>query len=220
MKAPVAALALAASLGVAMPTVAQGAAEISHARTVATMYATAACVVETHGQAIEAFLSAPVQRMPSYLERSVERCLGSHTYDLQFAGVAMPVAFWRGALAAAYVRRRQRALPPAISQRRASYTASWMSSQANDLVVEEMSACLAETQPSLVDDVLLTPPASLQEAGALKTISQFMGPCLRQGVTLKTNPDMLHASLGEALYHREFDPASTTSLASAAGGKN
>lgn len=122
---------------------------------------------------------------------------GTHTQR-----AVMPTDIYRGMLAEAVLRKDNLAASLTPSERKASYTASWFSVTGRPLAVDEMGACLAETNPAGVRALVATTVQSSEEARSFSELSAWMGPCLTVGAQLNANRQSLRAALAEALYHR------------------
>jgi hypothetical protein len=124
--------------------------------------------------------------------------------------VSFPTDVYRGMLAEAalrkdYARRTLAALP-----RERTYSRPWFATTSRPTVVDEMGACVADTDPAGVQALLGTTPETDNEKAAIKRLMPSVGPCLTAGATLNANRQSLRAALAEALYHRFRAPASPT----------
>lgn len=88
-----------------------------------------------------------------------------------------------------------------------SYERSWFGLSGRNIVVDEMAACVADTNPIGIRDLVRTRPESSEEKAALTALSSSFGPCLRVGAKLQANRTGLRAALAEALLQRIQQPA-------------
>lgn len=86
------------------------------------------------------------------------------------------------------------------------YLRPWFIATGRDPAVDEMSACIADTDPSGILAVIATVPDSSQESWALGNISPWLGKCLAAGAQLQSDRIALRAALADALYQRVRDP--------------
>lgn len=127
--------------------------------------------------------------------------------------VRFPADVYRGMLAEAALRQdfSRGSLPPL--QRQRVYARPWFGATTRPLVVDEMAACVADTNPAGVQALLGTTAESDEEAAAVSRIMPSLGPCLTAGATLNANRQALRAALAEALYHRFLAPSASASAA-------
>lgn len=86
------------------------------------------------------------------------------------------------------------------------YLRPWFAATGRDPAVDEMSACIADTDPSGIVALIATAPGSSQESWALGNISPWLGKCLAAGAQLHSDRAALRAALADALYQRVRDP--------------
>jgi hypothetical protein len=122
-------------------------------------------------------------------------------------GVIYPPDIMRGDLAEEIVKRERRtlaALQPLPIQK--VYSRSWFPFTGRDVSVDEMAACVADTNPAAIVNLLDTQPFSDAEGAAFGNLMPYMGPCLRAGTKLEGKREPLRAALAEALYQRLANP--------------
>jgi hypothetical protein len=113
----------------------------------------------------------------------------------------------RGLVAEAALRDSSAAAalrPLPFQQKR--YLRPWFVATGRDPAVDEMSACIADTDPSGVVALIATAPGSSQESWAMSTISPWLGKCLAAGAQLHSDRAALRAALADALYQRVRNP--------------
>ena len=86
------------------------------------------------------------------------------------------------------------------------YLRPWFAATGRDPAVDEMSACIADTDPSGIVALIATAPGSSQESWALGNISPWLGKCLAAGAQLHSDRAALRAALADALYQRVRAP--------------
>ena len=119
----------------------------------------------------------------------------------------IPTEIYRGMMAEAAMRHDQNlASLLAPLPRKASYGASWFAVTGRPLAVDEMSACMAETDPAGIRNLLVTTAETPEEKKAFSALTPGFGPCLTTGATLNANRQSMRAALAEALYHRAVAP--------------
>ncbi|MBL0000312.1 MAG: hypothetical protein IPO97_04475 [Sphingomonadales bacterium] len=88
-----------------------------------------------------------------------------------------------------------------------SYVRPWFGLSSRNLVIDEMAACVADTNPAGVSALFKTRPESDKEKTAISTLAASFGPCLRAGAKLRANSMGLRAALAEAMWQRALQPA-------------
>jgi hypothetical protein len=115
--------------------------------------------------------------------------------------VSFPPDILRGMLAEAALDRDQAAaLQPLPLQQ--IYQRNWYAVTGRHISVDEMGACVADTNPAGVLALARTEPVSEEESAAFGALMDNFGKCLRAGVKLQASRPALRAALSEALYQR------------------
>lgn len=132
--------------------------------------------------------------------------------------ISYSLEVYRGMLAEAALRQNysRASLPPLPRER--VYSRPWFAATGRPNVVDEMAACVADTNPAGVQALLSTMAETAEEGAAVSRLMPSMGPCLTVGAKLNANRQSLRASLAEALYHRFRSPTAATPAASPTGG--
>ena len=119
---------------------------------------------------------------------------------------SMPAPIYRGMLAEAALRQGDIAglLPPL--ERQPTYSRAWFAVTGRPLAVDEMAACMADTNPLGLRALFATTAETPEELAAFSNLSSWMGPCLTAGAKLSANRQSLRAAFAEALYHRAVTP--------------
>jgi hypothetical protein len=117
--------------------------------------------------------------------------------------VSFPRDILRGMLAEAALERsgdQLAALQPLPLQQ--IYQRDWYAVTGRHISVDEMGACVADTNPAGVVALARTEPASGEENAAFGALMDNFGKCLRAGVKLQASRPALRAALSEALFQR------------------
>ena len=141
-------------------------------------------------------------------------CLGySNLSDMSDTSiVSMPPDILRGKIAEAFLKdERDKIAALAALPLARDYARSWFAATGRDPVIDEMGACVADTNPRGVGAVLSTRGYSKEEGAAFGALSPSLGPCLRVGAKLQANRPALRAALADALYQRLHGPAPVAS---------
>ena len=113
----------------------------------------------------------------------------------------------RGMIAEAALRGSSAATalqPLPLQQKR--YIRPWFVATGRDPAVDEMGACVADTNPAGILALVATAPNSSQESEAIGNLNSWLGRCLAAGAQLHADRMALRASLVDALYQRLRDP--------------
>ena len=132
--------------------------------------------------------------------------------------VSMPSEILRGMLAEAALNRSREkvdALQPLPLQQ--LYQRNWYAVTGRHVSVDEMGACIADTNPAGIARLIRTVPLSREEGAAFAGLTDSLGKCLRAGTRLQANRQSLRAALAEALYQRLHAPAPSSVTASTEG---
>ena len=122
--------------------------------------------------------------------------------------VSYPPDVMRGDIAEELLKRQRGTvgqLQPLPIQK--SYARSWFEFTGRDVSVDEMAACVADTNPMAIMALLDTTPQSTAEGAAFSNLIPYLGPCLVAGTKLEGAREPLRAALAEALYQRMENPA-------------
>ena len=95
--------------------------------------------------------------------------------------------------------------PLPVQQKR--YLRPWFAATGRNSSVDEMGACIADSNPSGIMALIGTVPKTSQESAAFAALGDSLGKCLSAGTTLHASPEALRAALADALYQRVQDPA-------------
>ena len=139
------------------------------------------------------------------------RCFGEDASNdlVETRIVQIPPPIMRGMLAEAALDRSEsqaKALQPLPIQQ--IYQRDWYAITGRHLTVDEMGACIADTNPAGVLALVNTVPVSKEEAAAFTALRPNLGACLRAGTKLQASQQALRAALADALFQRLNAPAS------------
>lgn len=98
--------------------------------------------------------------------------------------------------------------PLPLQQKR--YLRPWFAATGRNAAVDEMGACMADTNSAGIMYLLRTPPGSSQESAAIGSLAPSIGKCLSAGTRLDADPRGLRSALADALYQRVSNPSLST----------
>ena len=188
------------------------AASPASAATSAQAYA--ACLMQSHATQVRELLQAstaeaanrPYQALEND-DRCFSRVFGNRAVRPE--EMAPSLDFLRGNLAeqalaadASRVAALQ-ALP--LQQKR--YVRPWFAATGRHPAVDEMGACMADTDPAGIATLIRTEPGSAEENSALSGLSPALTKCLSAGTRLDASREALRAALADALYQRLNNPS-------------
>jgi hypothetical protein len=87
------------------------------------------------------------------------------------------------------------------------YQRPWFAVTGRHLSVDEMGACIADTNPAGIAALIRTVPTSREEGAAFGALGANLSECLRAGTKLQANRQSLRAALADALFQRLHAPA-------------
>lgn len=125
----------------------------------------------------------------------------------------IPRDILRGMLAETALGREDkvRALQPLPLQQ--IYQRNWFAVTGRHVSVDEMGACIADTNPAGILTLVRSVPTSPEENAAFAALGGNLGTCLRAGTKLQASRQSLRAALADALYQRIYGPAPTAATA-------
>lgn len=95
--------------------------------------------------------------------------------------------------------------PLALQQKR--YLRSWFVTTGRNPAVDEMGACMADTDPAAIAELIKTDPDGTEETAALGALTPSLTRCLTAGTRLDAGRQALRAALADALYQRLNNPS-------------
>lgn len=132
----------------------------------------------------------------------------------------IPNDILRGMLAeAALERSHQQVAALQAMPLQKTYQRAWFAVTGRPPSVDEMGACIADTNPAGVTALISTKPATPEEAAAFGNITDNLGKCLTAGTQLHASPEALRAALAEALFQRVNAPAPAPAAATSEASK-
>jgi hypothetical protein len=136
------------------------------------------------------------------------RAYAAGTFHL--AQDALSIGMLRGIFAdQALTRNRHAVAPPALPSHSQSYVRTWFAATGRAAAVDEMAACMADTDPASIMGLLRTAPGSWDEQSWMQSLPASLSRCLRVGVHLDANRGALRAALADALYQRVHAQSAT-----------
>ena len=115
-------------------------------------------------------------------------------------------AVFRGMLAETLVKNDKDAKRLSGEPIQPIYDREWFPMTGRIPVLDEMAVCMVSVDPAPVMDLFKTQYDSDDQSAAIGALGPLMGQCLAAGVKLEANALSLRTALGEAMYHRVFDP--------------
>ena len=94
--------------------------------------------------------------------------------------------------------------PLPLQQKR--YLRPWFVTTARNPAVDEMGACMADTDPAGIAALIKTDSGSSDESAAIGALSPSLTKCLSAGTRLDASRQALRAALADALYQRLSNP--------------
>jgi hypothetical protein len=130
--------------------------------------------------------------------------------------VSFPRDVIRGKFAEALLKDQSSAIAalPALPLVK-DYSRPWFAATGRSPVIDEMGACVVDTNPKGAAAILATSAYSKEEAAAFGGAMPSLATCLRAGAKLQANRQALRAALADALYQRLTKPAPAVQLAEA-----
>lgn len=181
-------------------------------RTKAQRYA--ACVSDRSPKEVRKLMratSADAAKMPYHELVNDDRCFGRVFGDQPFRpqDAAESVAMLRGNLAehALTVDANKVAALQALPLQQKRYIRPWFVATGRHPAVDEMGACMADTDPAGIMALIRTNPGTADEGSAISTLSPALTKCLSAGTRLDADRPALRAALADALYQRMTNPA-------------
>ena len=86
------------------------------------------------------------------------------------------------------------------------YQRNWFAVTGRHVSVDEMGACIADTNPAGVLTLIRSVPTTPEENAAFAALGGNLGTCLRAGTKLQASRQSLRAALADALYQRIHGP--------------
>lgn len=162
--------------------------------------------------------SANAANMPYHALADDDRCFSQVFGNQQFRpeDASFSIDMLRGKLAEQQLQvqsDRVAALQPLPLQQK-RYIRPWFAATGRNPAVDEMGACMADTDPAGIMGLIRTTPATTDESNAISAMSAALTKCLSAGTRLDASRGALRAALADALYQRLSNPA--LSLAQAA----
>jgi hypothetical protein len=95
--------------------------------------------------------------------------------------------------------------PLPLQQKR--YIRAWFIATGRNPAVDEMGACMADTDPAGILALIRTDAGSSDESSAIAAMSPSLAKCLSAGTRLDAGRQALRAALADALYQRLNNPS-------------
>jgi hypothetical protein len=174
----------------------------------------AACLVQTRPAQVEALLhasSAAAAHNPYYALADDERCFtrifGNKPFRPEDAGTSMDMLRGRLAEQALLSQSRKVEALEALPLQQQRYVRPWFAATGRHPAVDEMAACMADTDPKAILTLVGTTAGSEDENAAISGLSSSLTKCLSAGTRLDASRQALRAALADALYQRLQNPS-------------
>jgi hypothetical protein len=175
----------------------------------------AQCVARVRPEAASRLLGAQTAdqsrqafKVAAYNDYCFTRAFGSGSY--QPGDDSLSIGMLRGLFAEQALLRNKRApIPAALPLHAQSYDRPWFVATGRAVAVDEMAACMADTDPASIIGLLRTASDSWDEQAWITSLPASLSLCLRAGVHLDANRAALRAALADALYQRVHPEIST-----------
>ena len=99
------------------------------------------------------------------------------------------------------------------------YQRNWFAITGRHISVDEMAACIADTNPAGIFTLIGTIPTTKEEGAAFAGLGGNLHSCLRAGTKLQASRQALRAALADALYQRLNAPTMTAAPVTEAAKK-
>jgi hypothetical protein len=173
----------------------------------------AACLADLHEAQARELLQAYTPDATGRPYRALvddSRCLARVFGDQPFSPTddAFSTATLRGNLAEQLLLRHSTQLPAlkALPLRQKRYVRSWFAATGRHAAVDEMAACMADTDPAGITALIKTESGSGEEWGAFDAMSAALTKCLSAGTRVSVDKQAIRAALADALYQRLSNP--------------
>jgi hypothetical protein len=189
------------------------------AKTPAENYA--ACLAQSRFAEVAALLHAqtaaaasrPYSRLADD-DRCFNQVFGTGQFRPEDAGVSLDMLRGRLAEQALIAQSPQIAALQPLPLQQKRYIRPWFAATGRNLAVDEMGACMADTDPAGIAALIRTDPGSGDENSAIAALSPNLTKCLSAGTRLDANREALRAALADALYQRVTNPSLSLANAS------
>jgi hypothetical protein len=174
----------------------------------------AACLAQTRPDQVRQLLTAQTAdaaNLPYHKLVDDDRCLSKVFGDQQFSPdqAIASMDMLRGRLAEdelAVEAAQVAALNPLPLQQK-RYIRPWFAATGRHPAVDEMAACMADTDPAGIVALIRTEPGNPDETAAIRALGPNLTKCLGAGTRLDASRQALRAALADALYQRLNNPA-------------
>ena len=171
------------------------------------------CLSQTQPLKVKELLQAGTDAIAArpYKDLADDSACFAKVYDdkpYSAADAVLSMDMLRGMLAEVALARAEtqvqalQALP--LQQKR--YIRPWFGATGRNSAVDEMGACMADTDPSGIAALISTDPDGSDESSAIGAMSSALTKCLSAGTRLDASRQALRAALADALYQRLNNP--------------
>jgi len=174
----------------------------------------AACLAQARPDQVRALLHATTAdsanrpyRALADDDRCFSRIFGSGQFNPDEAAGSMDVLRGRLAEQELLSQSSQVAALQALPLKQERYIRPWFAATGRHPAVDEMAACLADTDPAGIMALVRTTAGQPDESSAISSLGPNMIKCLSAGTRLDASRQALRAALADALYQRLNNPA-------------
>jgi hypothetical protein len=169
----------------------------------------AACLVQMRPDQVRELLQATTADAASRPyhtladnDRCFSRVFGSGQYRPEDISFSMDMLRGKLAEQALLARSAEVAALQPLPLQQKRYIRPWFAATGRNPAVDEMGACMADTDPAGIMALIRTPPGTGDESNAIGAMSPALTKCLSAGTRLDASRQALRAALADALYQR------------------
>jgi hypothetical protein len=177
----------------------------------------AACLAQSHAQQARQLLQASTLAAVATPYRSLvddDRCVTQAFGNQQFSPSddALSQATLRGNLAEQLLQKQSAAVVAlqSLPLQQKRYIRPWFAATGRHPAVDEMAACMADTDPAGIGALIKTDPGNGEETAAFGAMSPALTKCLSAGTQLNVSRAAIRGALADALYQRLSNPSLST----------
>jgi hypothetical protein len=134
------------------------------------------------------------------------RTFGDQPYDPRQVAMSMDMLRGRIAEQALLSKPDQIEALQALPLQQKRYLRPWFAATGRNPSVDEMAACMSDTDPAGIVELIQTPSASSAESSQIAAMAPSLTKCLSAGTRLEADCPALRAALADALYQRVNNP--------------
>ncbi|MGE5063040.1 MAG: hypothetical protein ACM3IG_03130 [Myxococcales bacterium] len=140
-------------------------------------------------------------------DRCFARVFGNQQFKPEDVGASIDILRGRLAEQELLSQSPQIAGLQALPLQQKRYIRPWFAATGRNPAIDEMGACMADTDPSGIMALVRTTPRFSDENAAIAALSPALTKCLSAGTRLDASRQALRGALADALYQRLHNPA-------------